>query len=174
MTTKPELYENYPWSTVITYKTIMGSIFISGLFLTYLINPFLSLAFFLYLLYMEFSVYKEGCQYCYYYGKRCFSGRGLIVKHLYKKGDPKVFCARTMEFKDFLPHMVVAFVPAIAAGYLFFTQGLDLVYVGVGIWPLLVNFVGNQFIYGQMACPHCKQGAKCCPAVDYFMKKQKK
>lgn len=166
---KPKLYECYPASKVFIFNLVTLSVYGVGLYLMYLVWKWSAALFLIYILIIEYSLYKEGCRYCYYYGKRCVAGRGKIVPFFFKKGDSKKFCEKTISFKDFIPHLLIVFVPVLGGIYLMIMDFSWLI-LGLTLWPLIVNFVGNPIIYGNIACPHCKQGAKCCPACEYFMK----
>ncbi|MGD9276634.1 MAG: hypothetical protein PVJ67_05660 [Candidatus Pacearchaeota archaeon] len=166
---KPELYENYPWKNVLIYNLVTWSVYFAGLFLMFSVHLFAGVLFFVYILFIEYSVYKDGCRHCYYYGKRCVAGRGKIAPLFFKKGNPKKFCEKTLSFKDFIPSLLVAFIPMLAGIYLLI-KDFSFLILGLTLWPLIVNFVGNPIVYGELACPHCRQGAKCCPACEYFKK----
>lgn len=167
-----KLYEKYPIWRVVIFNLVTLSVYAAGLYLMFLLHKWAGILFFFYILFIEFSVYKDGCRHCYYYGKTCVAGRGKIVPLFFKKGEPKKFCERTLSFKDFLPSLLVAIIP-IAAGIYLLIKNFNWLILAITLWPLIVNFVGNPIIYGKIACPHCKQGAKCCPACEYFMKKKK-
>lgn len=170
---KPELYEKYPFKNVLIYNFVTLSLYAVGIYLTYLVWKWAALIFFIYLIFIELSVYKSGCSCCYYYGKRCVAGRGKIAPLIVKRKDPKKFCERTLSFKDFIPTLLVALIP-VAAGIYLLIKDFNFLILGLTLWPLLVNFIGNPIVYGKIACPHCKQGAKCCPACEYFNKKLEK
>jgi len=126
----------------------------------------------LYIVLMEFFVFREACPHCYYYGKLCFSGRGKLAKLLYKKGDPKKFCERQMKLKDLIPQLIVVAVPIIVGIALLVSRGFHLLTLIAVLYPVFNWFVVNPILYGKMACPHCMQGKKCCPALDFFSKKK--
>lgn len=164
-----KLYENYPLKNVLIYNLVTYSVYAVGLFLMFSLHKIAGGLFFIYILFIEFSVYKGGCRHCYYYGKTCVAGRGKIVPLFFKKGNPKKFCEKTLSFKDFIPSLLVAFIPVFAGIYLMI-KDFNLLILILTLWPLIVNFAGNPIVYGKIACPHCKQGAKCCPACEYFKK----
>ena len=166
-------FESYPAWMVLVYNVFSFSVYFVGLYLLYLVWPVLAYVFFVYVLYLEFSVYKEGCRYCYYYGKVCIAGKGKIAKLFFKKGDPKKFCVRTLSFKDFIPQLLGSIIPIIAGIYLLI-KGFNWIILVLTLWPLVIWFLGNPIIYGKLACPNCKQGKICCPACEFFMKKEKK
>lgn len=165
----PRLHENYPLWKVLIYNLVILSVYAVGLYLMFRLHKIAGVLFLIYILFIEFSVYREGCRYCYYYGKRCVAGKGKIVPLIFKKGNQKKFCEKTLSFKDFIPSSLIVFIPVIA-GICLMIKDFNWVVLCLTLWPLIVNFIGNPIVYGEIACPHCKQGAKCCPAYEYFMK----
>jgi len=165
--------KGFPLGTVLIMNFFMVTTYAAGVWLFSLINIFLGALFLIFIIYIESSVYREGCKYCFYYGKRCAFGRGLLAPLFMKKGDPKKFCEHELTRKDFIPTMLPAFLPLVAAVYIIFTQGFSWVVTLLGAYPFIVSFLGNPIFYGRMACPHCKQGSICCPAMEFFMKREK-
>ena len=172
MKKQPKGFESYPLWMVLVYNLISLSVYFAGLYLLYLVRPWLALLFFIYILYLEVRTYKEGCVNCYYYGKVCVAGRGKIAKLFFKKGDPKNFCKRAVSFKDFIPHLLVSIIPIVAGIYLLIMDFRWFILV-LTVWPVIVWFAGNPIIYGELACPNCKQCQICCPVAQYFIKKEK-
>lgn len=171
---KPGVYERgFPLGTIIITNLITLAVYGAGAYLFFQFGLFWGTMFLLYLLYMEASTFREGCRYCFYYGKRCAFGRGVIASWFIKRGDPKKFCERELTIKDFIPHMFIAFLPIIP-GTLILLSGFSWLVLGLMALPIIVNFAGNPVIYGRLACPHCNQGSICCPACEYFMKKEKR
>jgi hypothetical protein len=166
-------YESYPGWIVLLSNLITISVLAAGFYLLYLINFWLALVFLVYALYMEASVYREGCVNCYYYGKRCGFGRGLIAKILLKKGNPKKFTEKSVSMKDFLPSMLVSIIPIIAGIYLLIT-GFSWFILILTVWPVFVWFVVNPKLFGELICPNCKQCSICCPVAEFFKKQAMK
>ncbi|MBN2042729.1 MAG: hypothetical protein JW754_02885 [Candidatus Aenigmarchaeota archaeon] len=173
MAKNPGVFERFPASTVLIFNLVNLSVFACGIYLLYLIWPVLAVLFAVYIAAMESMVYREGCRNCWYYGKRCMSGRGCLAKMFMKKGDPKKFSEKDVSAKAFIPSSLISVVPVIAGIYLFL-QGFDFVLLGIGVWPIIVMFLGNPVIYGELSCPHCKQSELGCPVSEFFMKKAKK
>ena len=88
-------YENYPLWSVLIDNLVSYSTALVGIYLLLQIHSVLAAIFFLFVVYNEYSIYKEGCAGCYYYGKVCHSGKGKIAPFLVKKGDPKMFTERS-------------------------------------------------------------------------------
>ncbi|MBW2994872.1 hypothetical protein KY312_00830, partial [Candidatus Woesearchaeota archaeon] len=103
---------------------------------------------------------------------RCAFGRGLIAAKIYKKGNPKKFCEKKIEFKDLIPQILVAAVPVVVGIALLISRGFNLLILLATIYPVASWFLINPIIYGKLACIHCKQGSICCPALDFFSKKK--
>jgi hypothetical protein len=169
-------FERYPAWVVIVSNLISLSVCLAGVYLLYLIWPLFALLFVIYMIYLEVSVYREGCVRCYYYGKRCFSGRGKIAKLLFKKDEKRKFYEREVKMKHMIPSFLPMVITLIAGIYLVI-QGLpniNFMVIGIAIWPLIVMFFGNPIIYGKLSCPHCKQREFGCPSCEFFMKMEKK
>jgi hypothetical protein len=173
MAKKPKGFESFPIWIVLIYNFISLSLYAAGIYLVFLIKPWLVWVFAAYIVYIESKIYREGCRYCYYYGKLCGAGRGKLAKIFVKKGDPKKFCEKSVSFKDFIPSMLVSVIPIIAGIYLLI-KGFNWFILAVTVWPLIVWFFGNPLIYGELMCPNCKQGSICCPVSKFFMEMEKK
>jgi hypothetical protein len=171
MTNQIKGYECYPWWSVLIDNFVTLSLYAAGFYLLYLIWPWAMAFFFLYLIYLEWSIYHEGCVSCYYYGKVCHSGRGAIAKLFCKRGDPNVFLTRSVSFKDFLPQFVPNLVVILAGLYLLITNGFNWLILLLMLWPVATFFL-NQITFGQLACPHCKQAELGCPVYDMFAPKE--
>jgi hypothetical protein len=166
-------FERYPAWMVLVANAVFISVYLAGLYLVYLVWPVLALVFLVYVVYLESSVYRDGCVNCYYYGKVCAFGRGKIAKAFLRKGDPKKFTEKTVSFSDFLPSSLVNVVPLVAGIWLLL-QRFDWLVAGLMVWPLIVMFLGNPVIYGELACPNCKQARVCCPVCEFFRKRAEK
>ena len=78
-----------------------------------------------------------------------------------------------MKFKDFVPQLIVVIVPVIVGIALLISRGFHLLTLIATLYPVFNWFFINPVLYGKLACPHCKQGKKCCPALEFFGKKKK-
>jgi hypothetical protein len=173
MTRKPKAYESYPLSSVLVYNMVLLINYLAGIYIMARVHYFSGIGFALYVILMEYKTYREGCVNCWYYGKRCFSGRGLLVKRFLKKGDPKKFCEKKVTAKDLVPLVLVLVFPTIGAAWLLW-MNFEWLILGLVAIPWIIWFIGNPLIYGKLACLHCRQGRKCCPANDFFGKKVEK
>ena len=166
-----EHYGRYPlWAVFITLIFTL-LVYLSGAYIMFKLNMITGLLFALYLILLEYFTYKEACPNCFYYGKMCFSGRGVLAGILYRKGDPQKFCERKVKLKDLIPQMLVVLIPLIAGIALLFSRGTDILIIIAMLYPIFSWSAVNPLVYGKLACPHCKQGKKCCPAMEFFRKK---
>ncbi|MDD5382994.1 MAG: hypothetical protein PHH60_05000 [Candidatus Margulisbacteria bacterium] len=166
-------YECYPWWSVLIDNLITLSLYAVGFYFLYLIWPWLTAVFFIYLIYIEWSLYREGCRHCYYYGKVCHSGRGVAAKLFCKKGDPKVFLTKTVNLIEFLPQLVPNLAVLLAGIYLMIFRGFSVITLLLTVWPVAVYML-NQVTFGVLGCPHCKQAELGCPVYEMFAPKEKK
>lgn len=171
---KPKLFEKYPLWMVFFYNICMILTYLTGAYILFRLHFITGILYLIYMIFLEFSCYREGCRYCYYYDKRCIAGKGKIAALFFKKGNPKNFCKRELKFKDFIPSLAASFVPLIVGIFLLISRGFHLLTLIATLYPIFSWTFLNQIIYGKLACPHCKQGHKCCPALKFFTKKKKK
>lgn len=170
---KAKGFEKYPLWMVFVYNIAMLLAYLAGAYILFRLSWIIGYLFIVYLCILELQLYSEGCRYCFYYGKRCVAGKGLIAAVLVKKGAPEKFCQRKLGFKHFIPQILITLIPTIAGIFLLVTRGFHLLTLITLIYPVFSWFAVNPIIYGKIACPNCKQGAICCPALEFFMKKKK-
>jgi hypothetical protein len=170
---KPEIYEKYPLWIIAVIDVLNLLVYIAGAYIMFKLSLITGWLYVIFLVFIEASVYREGCANCCYYGKACAFGRGFIAPLFVKKGSPKKFCEKKIEWKDLIPQMLVVLIPVITGIALLISRGFNLRILIALIYPVLSWFMLNPIIYGKLACPHCKQGSICCPAVEFFSKKKK-
>jgi hypothetical protein len=171
---KKRIYEHYPLWIVFVVNILMLLVYVSGIYILFELHLFTGILFLIYVFILEFSIYKEGCIHCCYYGKRCAFGRGKIAGLFFKKGNPKIFHTKEFSWKDFIPQILLIVIPIIIGIALLISRGFDILILIATIYPVFNWFVVNQFLYGKLSCPHCKQGSICCPALKFFSDKEKK
>jgi len=161
-------HEQYPAHLVLLINLFQLSVYAAGLYIMFKLNTITGLLYLVFIVVLELHNMKEGCSNCYYYGKRCAFGKGLIAPWFLKKGDGKVFAEREFTFKDFIPQILVVAIPVIVGIALLISRGFHIWLLIVVLYPVLSWFAANPIIYGKIACPHCKQGKICCPALKFF------
>lgn len=166
-----KIYEKYPLWIVLIVNILMLLVYVAGAYIMFVLSWITGVLFIAYLIVLEFSVYREGCRHCCYYGKMCAFGKGLIARVFFNKGNPKNF-RRELKWKDFIPQILVVVIPAVVGILLMVSRGFNIWILIAIIYPVFSWFVVNPIIYGKLACPHCKQGTICCPALEFFSKKK--
>ena len=162
-----KIYENYPLSTVLTVILLFLLVYTAGAFVMFTLHWVTGVLFIIFILVLEFSIYKEACVGCYYYGKRCGFGRGLIAPMFFKKGSAKAF-EKDFTWKDFIPQTILVAVPVLVGVALMVSRGFMIPILIAIIYPVFNWFVVNPILFGKLTCPHCKQGTICCPALKFF------
>jgi hypothetical protein len=165
----PEAYESYPAGTVIFYNLILIINYAIGVYILSQLWTWLGLLFVFYAIFLESMVYREGFSCCYYYGKRCFSGRGKLAPKFVKRDDPKKFCEKEVTVKSLIPNILALVFPVLGGAIILYLSFSWLI-LGLMIIPILIWFCGNPLIYGNLACPHCKQGRIPRPFSSIFLR----
>ena len=170
---KQEIYDKYPLWIVLIVNIIMLLVVFAGSYIMFRLSLITGILYLVYVVFLEFSVYRGGCRYCCYYDSRCAFGKSYVARMFFKKGDSKKFCEKKMGWKDFVPLVLASLVPVIVGIALLISRGFHLLTLVAAIYPAINWFIINPILYGQLACKHCKQGSICCPALNFFSKKKK-
>jgi hypothetical protein len=173
MQQEPQAFEKYPGWAVFVHWLIFLIVYFASTYIISQFSRFWAGVYILYIILLEIWTYKEGCSICYYYNKRCFSGRGKIAPLFFKKGDPQKFCQKKVTVWNLLPHALVTLLPIII-GVILLIKDFNWLILVLAVIPVLNWFVGNQIVFGKIACPHCSQVRICCPAQDFFGKRLEK
>ena len=112
------------------------------------------------------------CSYCYYCGKRCYSGWGKIAGFSFKRGNNK-------EFNNPGNYGIVAFLSSvlllapIMLGILTLILAFSIPALLLIIAYCVVAFTPNYF-FKEKTCHMCKQGQLGCPAARKLHKNSEK
>ena len=160
--------DRYPAWVVVLSNLSVAAVWVIGAYLLWAaLGVIGATAFIIYCAALEVNLLRKSCVDCYYYGKTCFSGRGRVCAHLFKKGDPARFATREISWRDVVPDLAVSLVPIIC--------GIGLVIVDFS-WLIVVlvlalfflSTAGNALMRGRLACSHCRQRRLGCPAEKLF------
>ena len=163
---KAETYESYPLTGVILCNLFDAIIAVLGALIILPYGLHVSILYLIYVLYQEFSIFREGCVHCYYYGKRCFCGKGVCAAKMFKKGDPKVFTQSVLTWKSMLPMFMITILP-IVLGVILLVIEFDWILLGMIVAIGVLGFPAQAITHG-WACKYCKQREIGCPACDLF------
>ena len=166
-----ETFENYSLSTIAVSLFVSLTIYFLGAFLIYQLGFLYLAVYILFIVLLEVRLLKNSCTCCYYYGKKCAFGRGVLSSLLFRKGDSKKFCSRKITWRNILPDMLVSLVPLLA-GIALLIFSFDFVLLVAVVILLLFTSLGNGFVRANLACCSCKQRELGCPAEQLFSKKK--
>jgi hypothetical protein len=161
------LYENYPLLSVVVSNLITFSIYTLGALILSGLGWIAVAAFLFYCLGLEIRLLKISCVDCYYYGKLCFSGRGMICSFFFKKGDPQRFLCKQITWVQILPDFLVALIPLLAGIYLSIIA-FNWLRLGLMLLLIILAFPATGYLRSHLACLNCKQRELGCPASELF------
>ncbi len=163
------VFDRYPASVVALANALSLAIYALGSAIVARLGWTILTAYLLYLVTLEVKQLATGCVHCAYYGRTCFSGRGLVASWLFKRGDPSRF-AREMGWLSLLPDMLVLLIP-LGAGLFLALRHFDWILLVLMIALVAFAFLGNGYVRGKHACCHCRQRELGCPAEKLFRPK---
>ena len=99
------------------------AVYAAGAYIMFKLNVITGILYMVFIILLEFHLFKEGCVNCWYYGKLCAFGKGAVAALFFKKGNPKKFCERELGFKDFIPQVLVVLIPLIVGIALLISWG---------------------------------------------------
>jgi len=166
-------FEKYPLKIVFLSNLLALLIYAIGIMIIQKFGWIYAAIYITYIIILEIRLYKYHCPDCYYYGKICAFGKGIISSLFFKKGIPEKFTCKTFGYKDLIPDILVFIIPAISAIILLILKFNWFVLISF-IVLVFLNFKGNSFIRGQLACKNCKQKELGCPALTFFIPDERK
>lgn len=169
----PKIYDSYSLWIVILANILILAVYVAGVFIMFKLSIITGILYLVFVILLEYYYLKEGCIHCCYYGKFCAFGKGVIAAKFFKKGSPEKFCERELSLKSFIPQILVVLIPSVVGIALLISRGFNILILIALIYSVLSWFIVNPILYGKLACPHCKQGSICCPALKFFTKKKK-
>jgi len=169
---KKKCYDNYPIGFVIGANILQFFIYILGAYLVYLLGIVWLFLYIIYIIILEIRLLRISCIHCYYYGKRCAFGRGILCSVFFKKGESHKFIDKKIGWLDVIPDFLVSLIPLIIGIGLLINHFTLFLLIIVGMLIVLA-FPINGFLRGSLACKYCKQKEIGCPAEQFFNKDKK-
>ena len=168
----PGCKENYPLWMVFVADLVSLLIYGIGAYILFQFGIIWAIVYLISVFIFEFRLISGHCRDCYYYGKTCAFGKGRLSSLFFKKGSPEKFTAMKITGKDILPDFLLFIIPVLA-GILLLIRGFTWTILILVIALLLLGFLGNALVRGQLACRYCKQREIGCPATQLFNKTEK-
>ncbi|MDP6627155.1 MAG: hypothetical protein QGG50_04570 [Methanopyri archaeon] len=162
-----EVYEDYPLTTVIVAFVLTLSIYGLGAFIVAPMGTAVVAVYLLYCASLELMLLRKACPDCWYYGRRCGFGKGLLAARLFPKGDPQRMAEREVTIKDLVPDFLVTLGPLLVGAVLLY-MAFSWRVVGLLLILVVLAFPCTGMLRGTMVCPHCKQREIGCPAQKFF------
>jgi len=161
--------ENYSIGTVMLSNFVSLGIYGLGFLIMFKLNLVLSLLYILYILALEYRLIRYHCTNCFYYGKMCGFGKGIVSSWFFKKGDNSKFCAKSITWRDMIPDILVSLIPFVT-GIILMLIKFDCIILIALLLLLAFTTIVNGYIRGTLTCRHCKQKELGCPADMLFTK----
>src|SRR5512138_1066501 len=145
-------FDRYPIRIVAFANALSFSIYALGGLILARLGWALLVAYLLYLACLEVRQLATGCVHCAYYGRACFSGKGVVASWLFKQGDASKF-ARETTWLSLLPDMLVVVIP-LGVGLVLAIRHFDSGLLALMLALVVLAFPGNGFVRGRHACCH--------------------
>ncbi|UCH88135.1 MAG: hypothetical protein JSV49_07660 [Thermoplasmata archaeon] len=165
MISKVDLYEDgleeYPQSGVVVGNAAMILWFVLGAIACWFFNPWIGLIYLIAAFIIVYIIFKKiVCTNCYYYGKRCHLGWGILSSKMFNKGDIKLF-QTSIGLKVAAPTYGLLMIVPILLILISMYQDFD--YYKVIVLVLLIIVTGySAGAERKKACGNCKM-RKICP-----------
>jgi hypothetical protein len=164
---EPGCHEKYPIPIVIVSNLVSLLIYGIGAFILSQFGLIWVIGYVLFIILLEFRLLSRHCVNCYYYGKTCAFGKGWLSSLFFPKGRPEQFNQKKITWKDIVPDFLVFIIPVLA-GILLLIEEFTWIILILIIALVLLGFLGNALVRGQLACRYCKQQEIGCPASQLF------
>ena len=162
-------FESYPLRIVVLSNLSSFTIYFFGLFITYRLAWFVSAIYLIYILSLEYRLLSRHCVNCYYWGKTCGFGRGVLSSLLFKKGYSSEFCNKEMTWKAMIPDLLISLIPLVT-GIVLLIIKFDFLLLFAMVIIIALTTTGNGYIRGSLTCNFCRQRELGCPAHQLFNK----
>ncbi len=164
--------ENYPYKTVCLSFSLTFFSYFLGFLVLFALNAILGIFYLALCLLTTLISLKLRCTYCYYYGKRCSNGNGILCEKIFKQGDP-------VNFSD-LKNVGITSIFSFGTMLLPIICGIILL-INTPTLPNILLYVANfiiaiipNFFIRKNTCERCIQGEIGCPAYESMKKKIEK
>ena len=160
-------YKSYPLPLALVSGLLTVSVYGLGAYLLSGTTPLTVAVYLVACAGFETMVLKRSCVHCYYYGRVCGRGRGILSSWLFKRGDARYFAVRQICWWGIAPQLLATLLPLMVGGYLLLGQ-FELTTLAAMAAILVLSLGGNALVRRSYACRYCKQRDLGCPALATF------
>ena len=164
-------YEHFPAWMVLVSNLVSVSLYLLGFFILGSVSWIIAGLYLIYIAALEFRLLRNHCTDCYYYGRVCGFGKGIVSSWFFKKGDGEGFCNHKITWKEMIPDMMVSVIPVIA-GIVLMIIDFKFSMLAAVVLILFLTTTGNSFVRSKIVCKYCKQREIGCPAEQLFSQKK--
>jgi hypothetical protein len=168
---KIKTLEKFPIWMILVSNLVSILTYVIGAYIMYKFGVAFLVFYLLYCLFMEYNVLRRSCVNCYYYGKLCGFGKGVICKLFFKIGNKKAFLNKKISMWDLVPDFLVTLIP-FAFGVILLFKNFSWIILFLSLSLIFIAFFGNYAVRGFIACRYCKQREIGCPAEKMFNRKK--
>ncbi|MFB3789147.1 MAG: hypothetical protein ACE15F_22540 [bacterium] len=165
-------YETYPLWIPLVANGLSLAIYLLGVLIAAHGGALPAGVYVVYCLWMEWRLLRKSCAECYYYGKRCAFGKGIVCAWILSPGDPQNRPKPEITWRLFLPDLLVLIIPMVL-GLIFLFRDFSWTLLAMMAGMLLLAFPANGYVRENLACPFCKKRETGCAAVEFFEKMRK-
>jgi len=162
-------FENFPWRMVAVCNAVSLAIYAAGFYLMVRLGLAWGLLYVAYCAWVEWRILSRSCRHCYYFGRRCAFGRGRVCSWLFTKGSEETFRAKQVTWRDIAPDFLVSLIP-LAAGIVLLIRSFSWIPLLAVAALVFLGSVGTGLVRRRIACRHCEQRERGCPAERLFAK----
>lgn len=161
-----DVYESYPLTTVCLSNGLglFGNLFGAAIIYAAVGTAFAVAYLVACLITITLSA-RLRCCYCYYFGKRCYSGLGRLAGLLFQQREASGFA----ESNHVVPVAAFSFATLLAplgAGVVFLFVDYSHLLLAALVTYTVVAVAPGFFLQKHLYCAHCKQAELGCPAYQ--------
>jgi hypothetical protein len=149
-------FEKYPLKHVLFRQTLNILVLSMGFYFSWQLSWMLSAMYILYYIFITYWLMQKNCSICYYCGKRCCSGLGLIA--VYLKNPHKNYPSIGTLSQNIL-FSILLVIPILS---LFFNMHFNLTQRIIFLVAFLLVTYSSYTYYLKRGCAHCLQSSHCC------------
>lgn len=164
-------YENFPPWMVASTLLVQLAVYALGAYILLRIGMVFLVIYVACILALEYRLLRHHCVDCYYYGRSCCFGKGMLCALFFRKGTPGNFSGKEIGWTGILPDFLVALVP-ILLGIVLLVLRFDSFLLGAVVLLAILAFPGTGLIRSRWSCRFCRQRERGCPAEQLFNRKK--